>query len=97
MTLPGGLYIGDARVDIYGQPDGLEVDNVTMPGHLLYFGFVSRVATVTDDGIYLTTYGYGTNLGGSAVALANQIFGPKLFATQDNLTKQYFSQHFGGN
>ena len=77
--------------------DGDAINNETLSGHLLYYGFISRVAVQMDDGIYLTTYGAGANIGGPMAALGNWYFGRALFTQQDLLTKQNFNNHYGGN
>jgi hypothetical protein len=83
-------YIGDVRV----YDAGAAITNETVPGHLLFYGFVTRTIITAPDGIYVGGYGAGANTGGPIVALVNQIFGQSLFAQQNQLTHSYFNQHF---
>jgi RHS repeat-associated protein len=92
VRIPLVGYVGEVQVTI----DGDAINNETLPGHLLYYGYISRVAVQMDDGIYLTTYGAGANILGPIAAFANYFGGRALFTQQDLLTKQYFDSHYNG-
>ncbi len=92
VTLPGIGYIGDVHV----YDNGLSISNLTLPGHVLYFGYITNTLEVRPDGIYVQTFGEGVNTSQS-LADINAILGSRLFTQQHALMRQYFDANFGPN
>ena len=87
----GGVAAGQVQV----IDDGMSVTNVTLPGHIFYYGYVTRRIIDKPDGIYLSVDGQGINKS-AAIAEANRIAGPIAFRQQNSLTQDFFSKNFGG-
>jgi hypothetical protein len=92
VTLPGIGYIGDVHV----YDNGLSISNLTLPGHALYFGYITNTLEVRPDGIYVQTFGEGVNTSQS-LADINAILGSRLFTQRHALMRQYFDANFGPN
>jgi hypothetical protein len=90
VSVPNFGFIGNVMV----YDNGSSITNETLPGHTLYYGFVTRTIEVGSDGIYIGGYGMGQNIGGPVVALFNQVYGPGLWAQQGLLTRDYFNRNF---
>jgi hypothetical protein len=82
-------YIGDVRV----YDNGTSITNETLPGHVLYYGYITNTLEVRPDGIYVRTIGEGASP--FPVAQINQYYGPSLFSQQHVLMRQYFNANFG--
>ena len=68
--------------------DGLTTTNVTLPGHLLYDGQITRSATQNPDGSWsVTTIGAGNNIY-PGMATANELAGPGIFNNMDEQMRQ---------
>ena len=88
MTLRG-RYIGDVLV----YDNDKSISNETLPGHTLYYGYITNTLEVRPDGIYARTIGEGVSL--PAVASINQFFGASLLSQQHVLMRQHFDANFG--
>jgi hypothetical protein len=89
VTLPGGLYIGDVQV----IDNGTSINNETLLGHALYYGYITNTLEVRPDGIYVRTIGEGLNTSQS-LADINAILGPMFFSQQHVQMRQYFNTNF---
>ena len=89
-----GLPVGLVTTNI--SSDGLTVQNVTQPLHVLYDGQITRTAQKLPDGSWwVTTVGIGNNVI-PGMATLNQEIGPEIFNALDTQMRQNIAQHHGG-
>ncbi len=87
------VYAGQVRT--YISPDGLEITNFTLPGHVLHDGKIVRQAVRADDGSWsITTTGTGNNIY-PGLNKINEWQGPKIFDFLDQRLRENIERHHG--
>ncbi len=90
-----GLFVGNVTTTV--SADGLIIQNVTRPGHLLYRGQITRTATQNPDGSWsVTTIGVGNN-SKFGMATANELAGPHIFDSLDEKMRENIERHHGAH
>ena len=90
-----GRFVGNVVTTV--SADGLIIQNVTRPGHLLYRGQITRTAIQNPDGSWsVTTIGVGNNIK-FGMATANELAGPHIFDSLDEKMRENIERHHGAH
>lgn len=88
-----GLEVGIIRTKV--SPDGLTIQNMTTPLHILYNGQVTRTATQNPDGSWsVTSIGVGNNVI-PEMNKVNEDVGPGIFRSLDEQMRRNIERHHG--